>query len=96
MFDALRMATSTSPLSLSLITGMEMAFVTRWVDLQKPVDLFHAIKKWVDEPKTASIFQPGIFPVFVRVVGRSDLSVEGLLWWNQDLQNPSLRSWRGF
>ena len=60
-----RMATSTSPLSLSLVTGMEMAFVTRWVGLQKPVDLFHAVKKWVYEPKTASIFHPGIFPVFI-------------------------------
>lgn len=44
-----RMAASASPRSLSLIPGMEIAFLTRWVGLQKPVDLFHAIKKLLYE-----------------------------------------------
>ena len=43
--------------------------------LRKPVDLFHAVKKLLDEPKTASILRSGLFPVFGGAVGRSGRSV---------------------
>lgn len=44
-----RTAASPSPLSLSLTPGVEIAFLTRWVGLQKPVDLFRAVKKLLYE-----------------------------------------------
>lgn len=43
------------PLSLSLTTGMEMASLTPWVSLQKPVDLFHTSKKLLFTPDCLNI-----------------------------------------
>jgi len=45
--------------------------------LWKPVDLFHAVKKLLDEPKTTSILRSGLFPVFGGAVGRSVRSLGG-------------------